>query len=106
MTGLLTRSCVFAAALFALCSCDGADPADPAPVPAHALVRVAGDWQRGMGLETLREPLTVRAIDPVTLKPIPRLAVRFTVERNEEHTSELQSPVVISYAVFCLKKKK
>src|SRR5213079_3691737 len=24
----------------------------------------------------------------------------------EEHTSELQSPVVISYAVFCLKKKK
>src|SRR6186997_3468496 len=26
--------------------------------------------------------------------------------RLEEHTSELQSPVVISYAVFCLKKKK
>src|SRR5213079_1902699 len=27
------------------------------------------------------------------------------VRRSEEHTSELQSPVVISYAVFCLKKK-
>src|SRR5213595_4152413 len=27
-------------------------------------------------------------------------------ERSEEHTSELQSPSVISYAVFCLKKKK
>ena len=26
-------------------------------------------------------------------------------ERSEEHTSELQSPVPISYAVFCLKKK-
>src|SRR5213079_3742164 len=26
--------------------------------------------------------------------------------RSEEHTSELQSPVVISYAVFCLKKKQ
>src|SRR6186997_2828512 len=26
--------------------------------------------------------------------------------RSEEHTSELQSPVVSSYAVFCLKKKK
>src|SRR5213079_2639612 len=26
--------------------------------------------------------------------------------RSEEHTSELQSPVVTSYAVFCLKKKK
>src|SRR5213079_3571620 len=25
--------------------------------------------------------------------------------RSEAHTSELQSPVVISYAVFCLKKK-
>src|ERR1051325_9937771 len=27
-----------------------------------------------------------------------------TVARSEEHTSELQSPYVISYAVFCLKK--
>src|SRR5213595_522358 len=26
------------------------------------------------------------------------------LERSEEHTSELQSPSVISYAVFCLKK--
>src|SRR5216117_4438968 len=25
--------------------------------------------------------------------------------RSEEHTSELQSPFLISYAVFCLKKK-
>src|SRR3546814_8457448 len=27
-------------------------------------------------------------------------------ERSEEHTSELQSLIRISYAVFCLKKKK
>src|ERR1051325_11970350 len=26
-------------------------------------------------------------------------------DRSEEHTSELQSPYVISYAVFCLNKK-
>src|SRR3546814_4703533 len=26
-------------------------------------------------------------------------------ERSEEHTSELQEPMRISYAVFCLKKK-
>src|ERR1051325_12115416 len=26
--------------------------------------------------------------------------------RSEEHTSELQSPYVISYAVFCFKKKE
>src|SRR3546814_5467571 len=28
------------------------------------------------------------------------------LERSEEHTSELQSLMRISYAVFCLKKKK
>src|SRR3546814_2327200 len=30
----------------------------------------------------------------------------FTRRRSEEHTSELQSLMRISYAVFCLKKKK
>src|SRR3546814_3632066 len=30
----------------------------------------------------------------------------FEHERSEEHTSELQSLMRISYAVFCLKKKK
>src|SRR3546814_4633931 len=30
---------------------------------------------------------------------------RFNVGRSEEHTSELQSLMRISYAVFCLKKK-
>src|SRR3546814_6914010 len=29
-----------------------------------------------------------------------------TRDRSEEHTSELQSLMLISYAVFCLKKKK
>src|SRR3546814_2049283 len=31
---------------------------------------------------------------------------RFLHPRSEEHTSELQSLMRISYAVFCLKKKK
>src|SRR3546814_5453161 len=31
---------------------------------------------------------------------------RAALERSEEHTSELQSLMRISYAVFCLKKKK
>src|SRR3546814_3106238 len=31
---------------------------------------------------------------------------RETIGRSEEHTSELQSLMRISYAVFCLKKKK
>src|SRR3546814_3870149 len=33
-------------------------------------------------------------------------AERLTAARSEEHTSELQSLMRISYAVFCLKKKK
>src|SRR6058998_4092153 len=31
---------------------------------------------------------------------------RPSAKRSEEHTSELQSLITISYAVFCLKKKK
>src|SRR3546814_2281341 len=34
-----------------------------------------------------------------------RLALRRVLWRSEEHTSELQSLMRISYAVFCLKKK-
>src|SRR3546814_1065928 len=45
----------------------------------------------------------------ITLLLIPILYLRFarnTGSRSEEHTSELQSLMRISYAVFCLKKKK
>src|SRR3546814_1913728 len=35
-----------------------------------------------------------------------KLLVREYPDRSEEHTSELQSLMRISYAVFCLKKKK
>src|SRR3546814_9395697 len=34
------------------------------------------------------------------------LAAEAVAQRSEEHTSELQSLMRISYAVFCLKKKK
>src|SRR3546814_4952269 len=53
-------------------------------------------------------------IRPILLKPFD-LRLPFTVRkgvrlsllmRSEEHTSELQSLMRISYAVFCLKKKK
>src|SRR3546814_5746450 len=46
-------------------------------------------------------------------KPLPNLSnvrlpnpVDLALFRSEEHTSELQSLMRISYAVFCLKKKK
>src|SRR3546814_6568920 len=48
----------------------------------------------------------------VALLPLPPIAfamraiVRYIRDRSEEHTSELQSLMRISYAVFCLKKKK
>src|SRR3546814_5158494 len=46
-----------------------------------------------------------RACAFVTLKPGAALTLREAI-RSEEHTSELQSLMRISYAVFCLKKNK
>src|SRR3546814_5220973 len=43
------------------------------------------------------------AIDPVLPDELPE---GIAPHRSEEHTSELQSLMRISYAVFCLKKKK
>src|SRR3546814_6410498 len=37
---------------------------------------------------------------------IGHVVIKLIVRRSEEHTSELQSLMRISYAVFCLKKKK
>src|SRR3546814_2884161 len=46
--------------------------------------------------------------DPVTLAGVAygQTVLARAVQRSEEHTSELQSLMRISYAVFCLKKKK
>src|SRR3546814_9801126 len=50
------------------------------------------------------------AFVPYLLSTLDTLAWRYNVPeavyRSEEHTSELQSLMRISYAVFCLKKKK
>src|SRR3546814_1632576 len=45
-------------------------------------------------------PMTVVQADGQNVRPVE------TDERSEEHTSELQSLLRISYAVFCLKKKQ
>src|SRR3546814_9132441 len=56
--------------------------------------------------------LATRRRDPAPIPSAPPIDGRFAVfvpawdERSEEHTSELQSLMRISYAVFCLKKKK
>src|SRR3546814_6479474 len=45
------------------------------------------------------------SIAPPLVAPAP-MTVWISSMRSEEHTSELQSLMRISYAVFCLKKKK
>src|SRR3546814_3793828 len=42
----------------------------------------------------------------ISIRGIGTTGNALTLERSEEHTSELQSLMRISYAVFCLKKKK
>src|SRR3546814_3579959 len=56
--------------------------------------------RQGLACGCQRQPNSILSGAP---KP-GRLTVR--VPRSEEHTSELQSLMRISYAVFCLKKKK
>src|SRR3546814_6510295 len=56
-------------------------------------------FQRMIAAAVLQRPAAARALDWEDLDVL-RIA-----GRSEEHTSELQSLMRISYAVFCLKKK-
>src|SRR3546814_6363678 len=87
---------------------------------AHRLARVAqqGGMEGTLGLVGLRHradlrPVQVGAQEVVGHRQVAVLASLEQVVaavapevRSEEHTSELQSLMRISYAVFCLKKKK
>src|SRR3546814_5749271 len=46
-----------------------------------------------------------RRVDVPGLLVLRKTRLAFNRDRSEEHTSELQSLMLISYAVFCLKKK-
>src|SRR3546814_9299063 len=75
----------------------------PAQVRVIEIMEAAGRIDRIVeGLES-NEDLLRRAQDERGLTR-PELAI--LLSRSEEHTSELQSLMRISYAVFCLKKKK
>src|SRR5881398_3163762 len=51
-------------------------------------------------------PISMRYVSGPSLQSLIReRGMLSTGDRSEEHTSELQSPLNISYAVFCLKKK-
>src|SRR3546814_2413423 len=59
-----------------------------------------------IGLEVLIEEVDgMRNVNEIAFAT-PRLEALIFGFRSEEHTSELQSLMRISYAVFCLKKKK
>src|SRR3546814_1039322 len=63
----------------------------------HAVV---GFWVSGLALLLLTTALPWTDVWARGLQ-----TVRFEMGRSEEHTSELQSLMRSSYAVFCLKKK-
>src|SRR3546814_4452243 len=86
-------------------------------LPHGQVLGVVGE--SGCGKSTLAR-LALRLIEPsagsirfdgadlLRLPPreLRRVRRRMQMVRSEEHTSELQSLMRISYAVFCLKKKK
>src|SRR3546814_4868956 len=85
--------------------------------PERTLLRIARDLQdRIESISSVleaeivgdRDELLEVIIDPVALESYNLDATDIVemVTRSEEHTSELQSLMRISYAVFCLKKKK
>src|SRR3546814_5520694 len=67
-------------------------------------------WERpyrlGLRQGRLRLRLCFRSVQHHALRPsVGNAVLRSSNARSEEHTSELQSLMRISYAVFCLKKK-
>src|SRR3546814_9201500 len=74
------------------------------PVHCYAMVGVARDMSPNTG--TSSELYTVIGHAPRHLDRNIALVGRVIAGRSEEHTSELQSLMRISYAVFCLKKQK
>src|SRR3546814_3619508 len=65
----------------------------------------AGDVGGYRVIQRFRQPRQVEGGGIYILTILDR-RVRLVSARSEEHTSELQSLMRISYAVFCLKKKK
>src|SRR3546814_9998002 len=76
--------------------------------PERRYVSVGGIRSTGLssalGLAREVEALLDGGWTPPALPAWPDVAV-IAEERSEEHTSEIQSLMRISYAVFCLKKK-
>src|SRR3546814_9453317 len=93
------------------CECPPASALRPTPPPlfrtqghSHPPFNLRGVQKRKAGLASSKPAIRSPArpagrVGPVGLRRSTRS------DRSEEHTSELQSLMRISYAVFCLKKK-
>src|SRR3546814_6735964 len=92
-----------------LCRSDG-QVHQPARLAGIAAPGDRGDRREPLGLGDRPAPARMAAAaEPAEIdaRAIDAIGFRDMVEkRSEEHTSELQSLMRISYAVFCLKKKK
>src|SRR3546814_2448505 len=84
-----------------------ADPTRHADVPAGLLGEVAHleQAEAGAALAFGREERLEDLLENVGRNATAGIGHRHADIRSEEHTSELQSLMRISYAVFCLKKK-
>src|SRR3546814_3969304 len=77
------------------------DLVDPGRVPSAPILRFRA---QSYHLKKILQVLSIFdfALDGTISRSLPS---RSQIYRSEEHTSELQSLMRISYAVFCLKKK-
>src|SRR3546814_1017986 len=62
-------------------------------------------WAARKALSPALRTIAAGKINEDVVVPVSRLPALVAGIRSEEHTSELQSLMRISYAVFCLKKK-
>src|SRR3546814_4199007 len=77
------------------------------PVEGHAMEGLGADHRRhGVGELDLAARALFLGLQDLHHFGLEDVAARQDQVRSEEHTSELQSLMRISYAVFCLKKKK
>src|SRR3546814_4762290 len=84
------------------CQCGRLDASAPKVWPSHSCKAL-----KSMDSPLPAKTLAARDTDGASAAAQPGgMACARRFRRSEEHTSELQSLMRISYAVFCLKKKK
>src|SRR3546814_9730445 len=103
-----------------VCSSDLLTPTQPR-AERERRRQQAGSWRGVRPMPSVAASADSDTADPATIRPLtadevaayhrdgfvflPGFFSAAEIERSEEHTSELQSLMRISYAVFCLKKK-